>query len=77
MSKEKQGATEVTLKLIATLCGTGSCPTVYRTDRGTIVVQGPVISAYDAGIEIPDDEMLIEIPAALLDELTGKDRSID
>jgi len=72
MSNEKLRRSEVSLSLLATLCGNGSCPTIYRTDRGTVVVHGHVISAADAGIELPEGEMLIEIPAALLDELTGE-----
>jgi hypothetical protein len=54
------------LTRITTLCGTGSCPTVYRTDRGTLVVQGYAITADSANIDLPDGEQLVEIPAELL-----------
>lgn len=69
MNEDDDYGREVALRLIATLCGTGSCPTIYRTDRGTLVVQGPVISAEAAGIELPAGETLIEIPEALLDAI--------
>ncbi|MEU4690333.1 hypothetical protein [Actinoplanes sp. NPDC023714] len=54
------------LTLVTSLCGTGSCPTVYRTDRGTLVVQGYTISPQSAGIDVPTGEQLVEIPADLL-----------
>jgi hypothetical protein len=54
------------LTLVTTLCGGGSCPTVYRTDRGTLVVQGYTVTATDANIDLPVGEQLVEIPAELL-----------
>ncbi|MCU7730329.1 hypothetical protein ODJ79_41985 [Actinoplanes sp. KI2] len=54
------------LALVATLCGGGSCPTVYRTDRGTLVVQGYTVSADNVDINLPAGEQLVEIPAELL-----------
>jgi hypothetical protein len=42
-------------------CGNGDCPTIYRTDRGTLAVQGYRV----IGIETPDDETVVEIPLAL------------
>ncbi|WP_433296462.1 hypothetical protein ACQP2F_38460 [Actinoplanes sp. CA-030573] len=57
---------EVTLRLIATVCGGGSCPTVYRTDRGTLVIQGYPVSAQAVGVDLPDGEVLVEIPEELL-----------
>jgi hypothetical protein len=47
---------------VITLCGTGSCPTVYRTDRDTVLVQGPASD----GVAVGDGELLIEIPRELL-----------
>jgi hypothetical protein len=52
------------LELVTTLCGGGSCPTVYRTNRGTLVVQGYAVG--DAGVDLPAGELLVEIPADLL-----------
>jgi hypothetical protein len=48
------------------LCANNSCPTVYRTNRGTLVVQGYTVTAEEAGVDVPPDERLIEIPLALL-----------
>ena len=42
-------------------CKDGDCPTVYRTDRGTIGVQGYMLDR-----ATPDGEALVEIPAELL-----------
>ena len=47
------------------MCGGGTCPTVYRTDRGTVVVQGYALSAENAGIDVSPGEQLVEIPASL------------
>jgi hypothetical protein len=54
------------LTLLASLCGTGTCPTVYQTDRGTLVVQGYTVTPASAGIDVPAGEQLVEIPAELL-----------
>lgn len=54
------------LTLLTTLCGGGSCPTVYRTDRGTLIVQGYTVSADSVDLDLPDGEQLVEIPAELL-----------
>lgn len=54
------------LTLVTSLCGTGSCPTVYRTDRGTLVVQGYAVSAEQANLDLPAGEQLVEVPMDLL-----------
>jgi len=41
---------------------------VYRTNRGTLVVQGYAVDPAQAGIDVPSGERLIEIPAELLRE---------
>ena len=63
----------LTLQLIASACGSASCPTVYRSDRGTLVVQGYPITAEQAGVDLPPGEMLVEIP---IDLLTSAARSV-
>jgi hypothetical protein len=45
-------------------CGQGDCPNVYRTERGTLVVQGD----HFTGFQPPDGEGLVEIPEAILRE---------
>lgn len=46
---------------------TGS-PTVYRTDRGSWVVQGWVVTDPDAlaAMDVPDGETCVEIPDRML-----------
>lgn len=46
------------------MCRDGTCPTIYETDRGTIVVQGYVVN--DSDVIPPAGETLVEIPAELL-----------
>ncbi|MFF3879322.1 hypothetical protein [Streptomyces sp. NPDC001978] len=45
-------------------CGQGDCPNVYRTDKGTFVVQGEVSDAFTP----PQGEGLVEIPENVLRE---------
>lgn len=47
-------------------CSGGTCPTVFATDRGTIVVQGYIVDSAEAGIQVPAGEQLVEIPQDLL-----------
>ena len=54
------------LRLVTSLCGSGSCPTVYHSNRGTMVVQGYPVSAHSAGVDVPDGEFLVEIPEHVL-----------
>jgi hypothetical protein len=61
------------LRAVATTsCTAGNCPTVYveagTIEAGTVVVQGYAVSATDAGIDVPDGEMLVRIPLELLTE---------
>jgi len=59
-------AQNVTLDLVAELCGAGECPTVYRTDRGTLVIQGYQFDPAQAGTSVPAGEQMVEIPAELI-----------
>jgi len=65
---DNQDDKSINLKLVTTLCGSNTCPTVYRSDRGTLVIQGYSVSAAHAGVDLPEGEMLVEIPADLLAE---------
>jgi hypothetical protein len=62
------------LKRLATFCGSGTCPTLYETDRGTYVVQGYVVGP-DVGLDVPEGESLVEIPAELIAEAVLKLRA--
>jgi hypothetical protein len=60
-------AQTVTLEFVAGQpCGGGECPTVYKTNYGTLVVQGYPFAPAQAGVEIPAGEQMVEIPADLL-----------
>ena len=63
---DAQGAPRLTF--LATLCGSRTCPTIYRTDRDTYVVQGYSVTGESAGLDLPPGEQLVEIPIGLLAE---------
>jgi hypothetical protein len=50
-------------------CWDGTCPTLYESDRGTIVVQGWAVE--DGDLTPPEGEALVEVPAELLEQLAG------
>ena len=63
---------EMKLTFLGTTSKNGGCPTLYATDRGTVVVQGVKITDDEAlaalrAQGLPDHETAVEIPAALLD----------
>ena len=51
-----------------TACADGKCPTIFMTDRDTVIVQGYVVAGPSAGVTLPDGEALVEIPRGLLAE---------
>ena len=51
------------LTQIAGNCKDGDCPRVFRTNRGTVAVQGGRLTH-----PTPDDEAVVEIPAELIAE---------
>ncbi|GAA2538701.1 hypothetical protein GCM10010435_02440 [Winogradskya consettensis] len=53
---------------VANLCSAGGCPTVYDSGRGSVVVQGYAVSAAAAKVDLPEGELLVEIPVELLAE---------
>jgi hypothetical protein len=64
----------VNLRVIGNRCASGACPTIYESDPAdqsdarTVVVQGFAVSPRDAGIDLPEGELLVEIPRSLLEE---------
>lgn len=47
----------------------GTCPAVYETDRGTLAVQGKIVTdttALGETVNLADDETLVEIPKELV-----------
>ena len=57
------------MKVIAGGCFDSTCPTVYATDHGTVVVQGRLLNHTEVttnDVTLGDGEALVEIPAELL-----------
>src|SRR5258705_10453088 len=53
------------IQIARTPCDETGCPTVYLTERDTVVVQGYGVRPAEAGIDLPPGELLVEIPRAL------------
>lgn len=56
------------LTFVGTTSKDGGCPTLYRTDRGTLVWQGPVVTDPEALADLRDvgpGESAVEVPEAL------------
>lgn len=61
------------LTFVGSTSGNGGCPTLYRTERGTLIIQGTTVDDPEAlaemarhGNGIPAYESAIEVPAELL-----------
>ena len=54
--------------------GETNCPSLYRTDRNTFVVQGWRISDPDtlAQLDIPAHETVVEVPIDVLAEIAAR-----
>lgn len=63
---EAPAIADLRLTRLASQCGAGTCPTIYHTDRATVVVQGYDITGDGAGVTVPDGEHLVEIPVDVL-----------
>jgi hypothetical protein len=50
--------------VLTTICDNKECPTLYRTDRGTYLVQG--YTGDEHGLAVPVGEGIVEIPVELL-----------
>ncbi|MEV7626592.1 hypothetical protein [Actinoplanes sp. NPDC089786] len=68
--KDPHAVAPTIVEKIAASCSSGSCPTIYRTDRGTLIVQGHMIEPGSVGISVSDGEKLVEIPLPLLLSVT-------
>jgi hypothetical protein len=44
-------------------CGRDDCPTIFTTDRGTLVVQGYIVNR-----TTPDGEAVVEIPLSVFED---------
>lgn len=65
------GRSPVKLTFLGQESGKSGCPTLYATDRGTIMVQGRKIADAEAlsQMDIPDHETVLEVPVALFRHL--------
>lgn len=57
------------LRMLGTTSGGGNCPTLYETDRGTVVVQGDKLTdreALEQLRDVLDGETFVEVPRELL-----------
>lgn len=55
------------------LSGDSNCPSLYRTDRGTFVVQGWRITDPETltQLDVPAHETVVEVPADVLAEIAA------
>jgi len=65
-----QGETlRVAIRLTGAGCGGGHCPTVYKTNRDSLVVQGTLLTIDDIrllNLDLSPDEAAVEIPQEVL-----------
>lgn len=63
------------LTLLGSESKSGQSPTLYATDRGTLVVQGWRVTDAEAlsSMTVPEHETAVEIPVALLRFAPGAD----
>ncbi|MDF5752310.1 hypothetical protein [Spongiactinospora sp. TRM90649] len=63
------------LRFLGSTSEAGACPTLYETDRGTIVVQGMEVTDADALGDLRDvleGETVVEVPLELLTEVARR-----
>jgi hypothetical protein len=65
-----QGGELMKVSKLVSACDIKDCPTIYATDRDTLLVQGEVPT--DHGLDIPANETVVEIPTQLLLDLIRK-----
>jgi hypothetical protein len=68
---DHRGERAVQLTFIRKESNGGQSPTLYRTDKGTFVVQGWKVTDQEAlqTLDLPEHETAVEVPAALLAEI--------
>lgn len=60
-------------RYVGTNCWGGHCPTIYKSDRGTFVVQGNLVDLKELGnLNVPPNEGMVEIPESLIKALAEK-----
>ncbi len=64
LAAEQREAQRMKITKLVSTCELKDCPTIYATDRGTLLVQGETPT--DHGLQIPAHETLVEIPMGLI-----------
>jgi hypothetical protein len=61
---------KIEFEVIAGGCGSGPCPTVYKTKDGRYFVQGYIVNKEtSANFNLPNNEMLVEVDEALVQNI--------
>ncbi|WP_308250876.1 hypothetical protein [Nonomuraea rhizosphaerae] len=63
------------MRLLGSTSEAGACPTLYETDRGTIVVQGLQLTDKEALADLRDvldGETAVEVPRELITEIARR-----
>jgi hypothetical protein len=63
------------LRFLGSTSEAGTCPSLYETDRGTIVVQGLAVTDPDARGDLRhvlEGETVVEVPRELLTEIARR-----
>ncbi|MFC6084485.1 hypothetical protein [Sphaerisporangium aureirubrum] len=63
------------LRFLGSTSEAGACPSLYETDRGTIVVQGLAVTDPEARadlLHVLDGEDAVEVPRELLTEIARR-----
>ncbi|WP_433430873.1 hypothetical protein [Nonomuraea sp. CA-141351] len=63
------------MRFLGSTSEAGACPTLYETDRGTIVVQGLQVTDAEALADLRDvldGEVAVEVPRELITEIARR-----
>ncbi|MEV0612982.1 hypothetical protein AB0I81_06625 [Nonomuraea sp. NPDC050404] len=70
-----RGRIDMRMRFLGSTSEAGACPTLYETDRGTIVVQGLQVTDAEALADLRDvldGEAAVEVPRELLTEIARR-----
>jgi hypothetical protein len=67
LTSPAEGSTS--LELVASSCANQSCPTIFKSPNGNYVIQGYAVDAQQVGVTLSAGELLVEIPADLLESV--------
>jgi hypothetical protein len=54
------------LTRLAGVCTTGTCPTVFLQEPGTLLVQGYTVPPDEVGVDLSEGESLVTVPLDLV-----------